>query len=498
MTQRSLTYKVKVAFAFLVLVIALTGALSFYVASIQRAASSEVSDTWLPSVSKSAELNLNVTKFRLAEIDYVSTEDTDERIALKDRMQTYQDNLFIYRKVYEPLIRGEKQQKLYDQFSDAWDKYIETHDKVIEAFEKNQKEEAISLMDSTDSQFEALSAYLSAISDESFQSASQASGQESKYFQLGKWVSIGLSSFSVLLVLIAGLWIGREVRTRLGPIAESTAQSSEEIQASVNVLVESSTNLSRSSIESAASLEETVASMEQLTAAVRVNADNARTAADLSQQSQESVTQGQKNIQKLIENIKEVHQSSKKISDILVLIEDISFQTNLLALNAAVEAARAGEQGKGFAVVADAVRSLAQKSAESAKEIGGLINDSTHKTETGVQFAIESERSLTQIVESVSKVGTLINDISHAAQEQNAGLSQIGNALSQIDQAIQGNASNTQMISESAKSLQDQASAMGGVVENLNHFSGAQKKKNETQDEETHAEENEMKYNKAS
>ena len=248
-----------------------------------------------------------------------------------------------------------------------------------------------------------------------------------------------------------------------------------QIRELVSKLSGSSSELSSASSESAASLEETVASLEELTSMIRQNADTAKAASDLSQVSKTTAQEGSSEIANLISMMEQIAHSSKKIEEIITVIDDIAFQTNLLALNAAVEAARAGEQGKGFAVVAEAVRSLAQRSAISAKEISGLISESAQQVEQGQKVAGSSQSVLGKIVDSVNKVAQLNTEIASASVEQSTGVSQISQAMNQLDQVTQSNASSSETISQAASNLDHSTQSLTETIHSLETLTGIKK-----------------------
>jgi methyl-accepting chemotaxis protein len=216
-------------------------------------------------------------------------------------------------------------------------------------------------------------------------------------------------------------------------------------------------NLSQRTQEQASALEETASSMEEMTSTVKQNADNAKQANQLVSGARTQASEGGEVVTKAVGAMEAISGSSKKIADIISVIDEIAFQTNLLALNAAVEAARAGEQGRGFAVVATEVRNLAQRSAEAAKEIKDLINDSVEKVSTGSKLVDSSGNVLSEIVGSVKKISDIVAEISAASQEQATGIEQVNKAVMQMDEMTQQNAALVEQAAAASKSVEDQA-----------------------------------------
>ena len=223
-------------------------------------------------------------------------------------------------------------------------------------------------------------------------------------------------------------------------------------------------DLSARTEQQAASLEQTAASMEQLTATVKQNAENARQASQLALSASETAQKGGEVVEGVVRTMHDIAGSSKKIADITSVIDGIAFQTNILALNAAVEAARAGEQGRGFAVVAGEVRNLAQRSAQAAKEIKGLIEDSVRRVDSGSQLVGTAGNTMGEIVNAVTRVTDIMGEIASASDEQSRGIDQVGQAVTEMDRVTQQNASLVEESAAAAASLEEQASRLSQSV----------------------------------
>jgi methyl-accepting chemotaxis protein len=251
---------------------------------------------------------------------------------------------------------------------------------------------------------------------------------------------------------------------KLVSVVEQIQMSSDIVNSSAMQLSRGNENLSQRTTQQAASLEETAASIEELTSTVRHNADNASQANQLATATRSLAEKGGDVVTRAVAAMRAINESSRQIADIISVIDEIAFQTNLLALNAAVEAARAGEQGRGFAVVAAEVRTLAQRSAESAKEIKSLIQDSVAKVDNGSQLVDESGRTLEEIVGSVKRVTDLIGEITAASREQASGVDGINKAVTQMDQVTTQNAALVDEASAGTHALAEQAKSLAQVV----------------------------------
>lgn len=262
-----------------------------------------------------------------------------------------------------------------------------------------------------------------------------------------------------------------ELKTLKNAINTSAAKLTDVVTKAVNAtnivnsgateVAQGSMDLSQRVQEQAAALEETSSTMEEMNSAVQNNADHAKQATDVAHDVQQKATEGSSVMQQTIEAMNAIQESSHKISEIVTLIDGIAFQTNLLALNAAVEAARAGDHGRGFAVVAGEVRALAQKSADAAKDITNLINESVTRIDQGTKLASESGEVLSTINQSIDNVAQMIEHIAQASVQQTEGIEQAHKAISQIDEVTQQNAALVEETSAAAESMSEQA----GILE---------------------------------
>ncbi|ASD62770.1 cache domain-containing protein [Bdellovibrio bacteriovorus] len=253
----------------------------------------------------------------------------------------------------------------------------------------------------------------------------------------------------------------------LARTVNDTNDASQQVLEASNMLSSAGQNVAQGAVESAARIEETMGSIKNLNDIVQANQERARAAADLARSSESGASQGAMEVKKLIESINVMSKISGEITSAMDIIDDIAFQTNLLALNAAVEAARAGEQGKGFAVVAEAVRSLALKSAQAAKEVKSVITSSVTQTQVSLELAERSDRVLDGIVSSVQKVNVLNQEISETTTHQSEGIRAIHEAMGSLERQTQAFSAAAEETAATSEEMSAQANTLQHMVHSM-------------------------------
>lgn len=292
--------------------------------------------------------------------------------------------------------------------------------------------------------------------------------------QKASTVNLAAVIFMSVTGLILTVFITRAITKPLNLMIERLKSGADQTNNTVNRINEASQSLAEAASEQAASLEETSASLEEMSSMTQRNNDSAQEARQMANQTRQSAETGVADMDEMVKAVDAIKQSSDDISKIIKTIDDIAFQTNILALNAAVEAARAGEAGAGFAVVADEVRSLAQRSANAAKETAEKISEAIANSTQGVEISGRVSESLNTMLSKAEDMDGIVSQISDASAEQSQGIGQVNIAVSQMDQVTQKNAATSEETAAAAQELSGQASQLKGAVDELMTMVGGQ------------------------
>ena len=498
-------------FGLLLAMALLLGGMAIYELAQLNARSKEIATSWLPSVKAGGEFLASLNHFRRSENDHVLALDDKTMAEIDQSLAIQKQQLADKVKQYEALISGPEEQKLVDEFKTTLAAYHATHPRLIELSrggEKTADQAKAWLRGESRTALKAVETDLEELIAFNDRGAAKAAATAAETYESARaWVlaivlamsvvAVGTAAFIVrslsrqlggepgdvaaLAQAIAAGDLSRRVEVKAGDttsivaqmaamqanlsrVVATVRQNSDSVATASTQIAQGNQDLSQRTEEQASNLQQTAASMEELSGTVKTSADTAHQANQLATAASTAAVKGGETVGQVVATMQGIADASRKIADIIGVIDGIAFQTNILALNAAVEAARAGEQGRGFAVVASEVRSLAQRSADAAKEIKSLIGASVERVEAGTRQVDEAGKSMDDIVVQVKRVSDLIGEISSAATEQTMGISQVGDAVTQLDQVTQQNAALVEESAAAAESLKHQAATLVETV----------------------------------
>ena len=465
-----------------------------------------ITDNILVGVQLVNKLETDIAKARLLELRHVFNDSANYKSNVEREMQTLQVEMDNIKSKYEPLINSDNERRTYNTLLEQRKEYVQLMQALFEVSRSGDGVRAREMLGGRSLEIFNLSSKTLAelLNLQNQQAAAEVATAERVYDQ--SLLVLGtVSVLAVVAALVAAVWLIRSIQRPLGRAVEvanlvsqgdltskievhgrdelglllqalegmqsslvrtvqTVRSGAEGVASASNQIAMGNADLSSRTEEQASALEQTAASMEELGSTVRQNADNARQANQLALSASTVALQGGEVVGQVVDTMRGINDSSRKIADIIGVIDSIAFQTNILALNAAVEAARAGEQGRGFAVVAGEVRNLAQRSAEAAKEIKGLITDSVGRVEQGSQLVDKAGETMHEVVAAIRRVTDIVGEISAASSEQSQGVSQVGEAVTQMDQTTQQNAALVEESAAAADSLRKQAQELVEAV----------------------------------
>ncbi|MDP1534485.1 MAG: methyl-accepting chemotaxis protein, partial [Rubrivivax sp.] len=497
------------AFASLIVLTAVVGAVALTGVNRVDTEAHTLASKWLAGVGHLAEARTQSRESRDYEVKFSRTDDKSYHSEYAEKMVEANKAINAGIAAYEALVASDAERDMFGKLKKSWGEYSAAQTKVIALGKDKKQMDAADFSDGAASMaFDEVQGAVAALVKFGFDGGDAAAAQADAVAVKVKWLIIGLLSAAMLLGAAMAWGLTRRLLGQLGgeprdavrvaravaegdltttyalrsgdtsslmavlqtmqhSLAETVThvrQGSESVATASIEIAQGNQDLSSRTEQQASALQQTAATMDELGSTVRNNSDNARQANQLALGASTVAQQGGAVVGKVVETMKGINDSSKKSADIISVIDGLAFQTNSLALTAAVEAARAGEQGRGFAVVASEVRSLAQRSAQAAKEIKGLIGASVERVNQGTALVDQAGKTMTEIVGAIQRVTDIVGEISSASEEQSAGVGQVGQAITQMDQTTQQNAALVEQMAAAASSLKTQAGEMVGAV----------------------------------
>ena len=499
--------KLGLAFAAVVLLSVLLGALSVVQLGRINGNTEDMATNWLPSIEVLGNMRASANRLRASEVGMTLVTEPSERERLIQDVANVARILAEQEQVYAPMLTP-REAAIYEEFKGYRTSYLNTQKQLTALVKEGDARHADAvklLYGDSQKSFIAMAETIGKLGKINSAGAADAFKESQATYGSARGIIMGVLALSIVVAVALALWVTRlitvpvgqavqatreiadgnlgvqlqvrskdetgqllqaltDMRDKLASVVSGVRRNAESVATASAQIASGNNDLSARTEEQASALEQTAASMEQLGSTVRQNADNARQANQLALSASTVAQQGGDVVAQVVDTMRGINDSSKKIADIISVIDGIAFQTNILALNAAVEAARAGEQGRGFAVVAGEVRNLAQRSAEAAKEIKGLITASVERVEQGTHLVDKAGETMTEVVASIRRVTDIMGEISAASQEQSQGVAQVGEAVTQMDQATQQNAALVEESAAAADSLKGQAQELVGAV----------------------------------
>ncbi|APD13555.1 methyl-accepting chemotaxis protein [Pandoraea pulmonicola] len=500
--------RLTVGFAITLVLLCIVGGMSVFQASRIYAGTRDLADNWLPSVQTLGNAQVAANTARRASLASLLTTVDGSRVSENNKRAAAIDLMNKTLESYNSLVVSDEDRRAYDAVREAWANYLALDNKVAELAkgdEAAQTQARTLIMTDAVKLFEVLNQKVNehvAVNRAGAAAAGESAAASyhaafvatvvlillalgvnivialvitrsitvpiSRCVDIAETVARGDLSSRIevqgrdeLAQLLGSL---RDMNTKLSQVVGQVRNSSESIATGSAQIAAGNTDLSSRTEQQAASLEETAASMEELTTTVKQNAENAEQGNMLASNASQIAVRGGDVVRQVVDTMREISDGSARVADITSVIEGIAFQTNILALNAAVEAARAGEQGRGFAVVAGEVRTLAQRSANAAKEIKELIDASTRQVNQGEKLVAEAGSTMDEVVHAVKRVTDLMAEIAAASTEQRTGIEQVNQAVMQMDAVTQQNAALVEEASAAAQSMAAQSSGLRELV----------------------------------